>query len=73
MTQTLTDEACKKIIKMLARMLQLDAKDIATKFLDEDGKNDLRTGAMSIDVLELHLKIWKKAGCPDYVNLWKTG
>lgn len=64
----LTDEACKNIIKSMGQRLGIDPKLITTRLMDENDKNDMREGNLSISVLELHVTLWIKAGCPDYAH-----
>jgi uncharacterized protein YaeQ len=71
MSRTLTDEACKSIIRRIALRLGVDAKLITTRLMSEDDKNDMRKGDISKVVLELHVKLWIENGMPDYVNIHK--
>lgn len=68
MSQRVSDEACKSIIKRLAKELGVDAKLIVTRLLSEDDKNDMRNGELPIEALECGIKLWIKAGCPDQVS-----
>ncbi len=64
-----TDKACKDLIRMLARKLGIEpASLITTRLMSEDDKNDMRKGLLTVEVLELHIKIWKAAGMRDLVN-----
>ena len=64
----LTDDACKKIIRMLASKYKINPRLIVTRLISEDDKNDMRSGNLPIEALETHIKIWIKNGMPDYVN-----
>lgn len=69
MQETRTDEACKGIIRMLARKLGISpASLISTRLLSEDDKNHMRSGVLSVDVLELHIKVWRDKGMRDLVS-----
>ena len=65
-----TDEVCKKIILTLARKHGIKpASLITTRLMSEDDKNDMRKGLLTVEVLELHIKVWKAAGMRDLVTL----
>jgi hypothetical protein len=71
MIQVQTDDACKQIIKYLAGKLNIDAKLIATRLLDEDSKADMRLGLFPIASLQRHIEVWRDSGMPDLVTLHK--
>jgi len=65
-----TDKVCKEIIRTLARKLGIDPPSlITTRLMSEDDKNDMRKGLLTVEVLELHIKVWKAAGMRDLVNI----
>lgn len=64
----LTDEACKKIIIYLARTLNVDAKLIATRLLDDFSKEDMRQGLFPIESLKRHIEVWRDMGFPDLAH-----
>lgn len=68
--QPISDALCKEHIKRLAKKHNVDAKDIVTKLLALEDKNDFRNGKLSVGVLDLFIKVWKDMGCPDQVNKW---
>jgi hypothetical protein len=69
MPQRLSDEACKGIIRRIARKLGVEPRLITTRLMSEDDKNDMRNGDLPQEALELHVKVWMENGMPDYVNI----
>lgn len=64
----LTDDDCKKILSKLGLKLGVSPKLIATRLLSDEDKEDMRNGEIPIDSLEIHIKLWMKAGLPDYAH-----
>jgi uncharacterized protein YaeQ len=63
--QKLSDEACKLIIRRLAKRYNIDAKDIVTKLMSEDDKQDMREGNLPYNVLVLYIEVWIEMGMPN--------
>ena len=68
MSQKLTDKACKAIIIQVAKKLNVEAKLITTRLMDEQDKEDMRNGLISIEALECHVAVWKQNGLCDYAH-----
>ena len=68
MPKPLTDSECKEIIKRLRKRLDVDPMLIVTRLMSEDDKQDMRDGNLPAKALECHIKVWKKAGYPDYAH-----
>ena len=68
MSGRLTDKACKAIIIGVAKKFNVEPKLITTRLMSEDDKNDMRDGNLSHESFECHVKVWIRAGMPDYVH-----
>lgn len=68
MSSKLTDKACKAIIIRVAKKLNVEAKLITTRLMDEQDKEDMRNGLISIEALECHVAVWKQNGLCDYAH-----
>jgi hypothetical protein len=63
-----TREECQKILSRVGFKLGVSPKLIATRLLSEDDKQDMLNGLLPIEALEIHVKVWKDMGMPDYAN-----
>jgi hypothetical protein len=68
MSKHLTDDACKAIIKGIAKKFDIEAKLITTRLMSEEDKQDMREGNLPVPSLRLHVELWIKAGLPDYAH-----
>lgn len=68
MPKQLSDSECKEIIRRLEQRLGVDPALIVTRLMDESDKQDMRDGNLPVKSLECHIKVWKKAGYPDYAH-----
>jgi len=68
MPRKITDKACKDIIRTIGNKLGVDPKFIALRLLDENDKDDMRNGELSMSLLEAHVKAWIQKGMPDYAH-----
>lgn len=64
----LTNEECTRIIAKLSKEFCVRPDLITTRLLSEEDMEDLRTCNFPIDELELHIKLWIRAGMPDYAH-----
>lgn len=64
----LTDDACKGIIRKISVQYSIDSKLIVTRLMNQNDKEDMRNGDLSMDVLDLYVSVWIKSGCPDYAH-----
>ena len=68
MSQKLTDDACKTIIRRIALKHKIEPRLITTRLMSEDDKNDMRNGDIPYTSLDLHIELWVKKGMPDYAH-----
>ena len=68
MSQQLSDNACKAIIKGIAKQFKIEAKLITTRLMSEEDKQDMRDGNLPLESLRCHVKVWIEAGLPDYAH-----
>ena len=68
MSKHLTDEACKAIIRGIAKQFNIEPKLITTRLMSEEDKQDMREGNVPVPSLRLHVELWIKAGLPDYAH-----
>lgn len=68
MSQRLTDDACKNIIRTIALKHKIDPKLIVTRLMSQEDKDDMRNGELPYQALDLHVEVWIKAGMPDYAH-----
>ncbi len=64
----LTDKECVSIVRKLGKELTVRPSFITTRLMSEEDKQDLRMGALDIDTLREHIKVWLANGMPDYAH-----
>lgn len=64
----LTEQQCKSIIFNLGIKYGISPARISLKLLSKEDKTDMLNGDIPLDCLDLAVKLWIEAGCPDYAN-----
>lgn len=61
-------EECKNILRKIGYRLDVSPKLIAERLLSTEDKEDMLSGLLTQNMIELAVKDWKNAGMPDYAN-----
>ena len=64
----LTTNDCKIILMKLSKKLCIRPGFISERLLSIDDKKDMLNGDLPIDALELHARLWRDNGMPDYAH-----
>lgn len=64
----LTEDNARRMLFNLGIKHGVSPKLISTRLLSQDDKNDILLGLISIDELDMAVKVWKAALMPDYAN-----
>ncbi len=63
-----TKEQCQRILFKIGINLGVSPKLISTRLLSSEDKEDMLSGVLVLDALELAVKAWRDAGMPEYAN-----
>jgi hypothetical protein len=63
-----TEQECKRILSKLGFKLGVSPKLIATRLLDDNDKQDMLEGVLTIVELEACIAVWQANGMPDYAH-----
>jgi hypothetical protein len=61
-------EHCKDLLRTVAKMMCVKTELISTRLLSVDDKEDMLNGLISDETLLTGVRVWIKAGMPDYAN-----
>lgn len=64
----MTVAQCKSKLFKLGIKLGVSPNLISTRLLSKADKEDMLNGLLPDEALEFHVKVWMKAGMPDYAN-----
>ena len=59
---------CQSLLFNIGIKLGVSPNLIANRLLSQDDKNDMLSGVLKDDELELHIQVWRDTGMPDYKN-----
>ena len=63
-----TKEECQRMLFKIGIKLGVRPKLISTRLLSKEDKDDMVSGIVSIDDLEVAVLVWQQSGMPDYAN-----
>lgn len=63
-----TVQKCKSILFKLGIKYGVSPALISSQLLSDDDKEDMQNGLVPFDTLDIAVKLWLEAGCPDYVS-----
>jgi hypothetical protein len=63
-----TKDECKRLLSKIGLKIGVSPILISTRLLSDEDKKDMLNGDLSLEILELHVKMWMANGMPDYAH-----